>query len=294
MKTKNLIVAATIVGSAFIVQQASAAFTLMDNLTTEATGNLTGDNAALNGGSGTWTGLGTAGAVIISNSVTTGKAAITAPGGLDGGDYLALPTAIAVGNTATVFFQFDLGSSIAADNVSWSVENIGTATDAQGGSAVDVADINANAPNRTGLTGRNGGTGFQQLFGTSGADNGINFVPVANTMYSAWFVVNNSSQTYSIYLAGGSLGSTAVLMDFNSAGGASSVGLRNASAATISDFVFGEGGTGDTTTQGLYDVYEDASGLDTVNPVPSPEPTTLALMGLGGAALMLVRRNRKA
>jgi hypothetical protein len=292
MKTKNLFVAGLFFASAFMARQSSAQFELMDNLTTQPAGNLAGLTAA---DGGTWTGLGTAGTVTIGPSVTTGNAAVTSAA--DGADYLPLYAPIGVGNTATVFFQFDMGSSITANNVNWSVENIGTATDAGGTSANDVTELNANAPNRSGITIRNNGSFVQMYSG------GVNFVPAVNTEYEAWMVVNNSAQTYQVYLAGGSLGAfgSPTPMNLGSATGSTTGTMRNAqtggSAIAINDFIFGTGGTGDTTTQGLYDVYEDPNGLDLTDPTAVsavPEPGTLSLLGLGGSALLLQLRRIRA
>jgi len=74
--------------------------------------------------------------------------------------------------------------------------------------------------------------------------------------------------------------------------------LRNASdGTTISDFVFGPGGTftGPGGGEALYNVYEDGSGADLLNPTAIPEPGTMSLLGLGGSALLMkLRRNRKS
>ncbi len=305
MKTKNLIVAAICLGSAFIVQQASAAFTLIDNLTTgHSAGTLAGQ--AVNGtagGTGGWVGMGAAGGVNIGTAASGGQGAISdTTGTIDGADYVVLPTPIVGGTTATIFFQFDASSSILNnDNMNFTVENVTTATPDSGGSATGASDVtyyNANQTgenqgNRLGFQMRNGGA-FTPIYSAASTV----FNPAASTLYSAWMVINNpsaSAPSWTLYMSGGSLGSTAVEMGLNSGYTTFSGAMRTPSnGTTINDFVFGPGGTFTAPGGGeaLLDLYEDGSGSDTVNPVaPAPEPGTLTLLGFSG--LLLVQRLRR-
>jgi hypothetical protein len=303
MKTKNLIVAAICLGSAFIAQQASAQWTLIDDLTTGHTAGNLGGQAAADGGN--WVGIGTAGGVTIGNtpgsgSLTQGAISDTT-GTINGADYILLPTAITAGNTDTVFFQFDEGASVTANNnQNWTVETIDSATTLSGGNAnvTNATYFNNNETTRSGAIYNN--SGFSQLF-----DGASQFNLAASTEYDMWMVITDPSAsvaTYNIWMSGGTLGSTPVEMGIGASGlvPANLIGKDRASTAVngqvIRDFVFGPGGTftGPGGGEALYTVWEGTGNEGGVTPVAAPEPGTMALMGLGGAALLLVRRNRKA
>ncbi len=299
MKTKILSITAIIIGSALMLQPASAqvTWTLMDDLTTgHNPGDLAGQGAA---DGGNWVGMGGAGAVNIGTAAGTGgQAAVAAAGGtIDGADYLALPTLIVGGTTATVYFQFDIGSSATANNnINWAVENVTSATVDSSGAASGASDttyLNANHPTRD-LSARNGGS-FVTMFNSVTT---TAFVPVANTVYSAWMVINNpsaSAPSYNIYMAGGALGSTAVEMGLGNATAFNGAMRNPSNGTTISNFVYGLGGTftsSGNTGQALYDVWE-ANGIDTTSPTPAPEPSTFGLVGFSGGLLMLANRLRR-
>src|SRR6266404_2562476 len=71
MKTNICLILALVLWLVLPVHQASAAFTLIDNLKNHSAVNLAGQTA--NGPSGgVWQGLGTAGSIVIGPSVATG------------------------------------------------------------------------------------------------------------------------------------------------------------------------------------------------------------------------------
>ncbi len=115
---------------------------------------------------------------------------------------------------------------------------------------------------------RNAGN-FQNLFNGASA-----FIPVASTIYSCWMVINNPNgvaPSYNIYMAGGAIGTTPVEMGIGNATTFSGAMRTPVNGSTISDFVFGPGGTFAAPGGGeaLYDVWE-ASGVETDNPGGAP------------------------
>jgi hypothetical protein len=307
MKTKNLIVAAICLGSAFIVQQASAqAYTAIDTLGNHTSGQNLAGQVATDGATWQNAGAGSASAVTIGTAASGGLGAISDPTGLlTGSAYIALPTAIAIGSIDTVYFTFDAGANPTDNNnMNWSVENLTTATSDSTGSvagASEVTEMNVNESSRN-ITMRNGNA-FQNIL--VGATSTV-WTPQASTVYNIWMVINNASAgstpTYNIWMSGGTgagqPGATAVEMGINTA--ASYTGTDRNTAVTdgsaISDFIFGPGGTftaNGGSGESLLTLGE-FTGNQGGTLVPTPEPGTMALMGLGGAALLLVRRNRKA
>jgi hypothetical protein len=299
MKTIPLFVAA-LLGLAFTAHRASAEFVLIDDLTTGHTfgGDLVGQTANGPGG-GTWQGLGGAGTVTIGTSASTGGAAAIASA-LDGAAYITLPTPIAADSSAaTIFFQFDMGSAQDTNNINWSLENHGTAANGGGANANNVIELNANVPNRAGLTIRNGGN-----FNEMSAD-GVNvFVPESATLYNIWYLVDNSAKTYEIYMAGGILGSTPVHMEIATGAysqtplftGNFTGAFRNPTAATaVTEFVFGPGGSNNNFGPSLVTLSMDSSSLNTAYPsvFVVPEPAPMMLLVLGGGVVAILRGRRR-
>jgi hypothetical protein len=291
MKIRNIAVIALVLGSGLLAQQASAQFQLMDDLTAQPTSTTLGGLTASDGS--TWTSVGTANAVAIatSSSSNTVNCAVL-QNNLDGADWLPLATPIAATSTgATVFFQWDFGNplGLGANNLNWSVENLGTSTDAGGANSGNVCELNANVPNRAGIEIRNGG-GFVPFYPSSGALSGQEFLPENNVRYECWMVINNNAKTFQVYMAGGTLSPLGypILMNLGSASGSPTGALRNTSVAAISDFIFGAGGSGNAGLQGLYNVYEDTNGSDLIDaayPVPPVVTSVTATAGQTSVAV---------
>src|ERR1700728_2299355 len=111
MKTKNLIVAATIVGSAFIVQQASAQFTLFDNFNSDTAGNSLTNAANTSGGLGTgWHAGPDAGAAATVEASGFGSGNYAQENSNQGSNPNMYEAGLGIAGTstaATVFLQFD-------------------------------------------------------------------------------------------------------------------------------------------------------------------------------------------
>ena len=220
LKMRNIAMAVLILGSGFIAQQALAqTWILVDNLITHAPGSL-GGQVANGPDGGSWTSVGMANSVVVTNSSTGVIAAVTggtATGGAAplGADWLQMPQTIGGGSTAaTVFFQFDMGTTPSLDDLNWSLETVGNAKDSSGvsSSTTEVAvEFNSDPGARSGFTVRNGSK-FTAMSPTAGPAGTLAFVPAADTMYSVWAVINQNAQTYNVYMAGGTLGTNPVEM----------------------------------------------------------------------------------
>ncbi|HEX3800067.1 MAG TPA: immunoglobulin domain-containing protein [Verrucomicrobiae bacterium] len=288
MKTKLLRFAVLALGLAGLVQSASAQFIKIDDFVNSTVGNLasqTSDGPS----NGIWHAVGSLSTIIVSNSpslgvgqpgsgtpLTTNSAVATS---VDGAAYVALPVAIASTNTtATFFMQFDMGDNLATNNVNWDLANV---VSGDAGGANQMIELNANAPNRAGLTIRNSGA-----FVEMSAD-GVNvFTPLTNTVYNIWFVINNSAKSFVIYMQdantnGADLPNLTRMQIATASGNTptsfttNAIGFRNTSGAALTQFVFGTGGGGNTS-QYVYSLYEDPNFLDLTNPVTGVAPATLS------------------
>jgi hypothetical protein len=291
MKTKHSCVAVLVFGFALIGQQARARFIKIDDFTSAVLGNLASQTS--DGPSNSiWHAVTSTSTIIITNSPTPGagqpgsgtplspNALVATTTGNDGAAYISLPVSIPTTSTvATVFMQFDMGPNQTANNINWDVAN---APGSDGGGGGNMVELNANVPNRAGLTIRNGGN-----FNEMSADGHTVFAPLNSTIYNIWFVINNSAKNFVIYMQDASPNGTDLpnLTRMQVSTGAytatpssfttNAIAFRNQTALSLAVFVFGLGGGGDTA-QFLYDVYEDPNFMDLTNPVTGAAPVLLS------------------
>ncbi len=131
-----------------------------------------------------------------------------------------------------------------------------------------------------GLTIRNGG-GFVEM-----SADGVNvFTPLNNTVYNIWFVINNSAKNFVIYMQDANTNGTDLpnltrMLIATATGNTptafttNAIAFRNTSGAAMTQFVFGTGGTGNTS-QYVYSLFEDPNSLDLTNPITGVAPATL-------------------
>ncbi len=195
---------------------------------------------------------------------------------------LTMPTAqhIAIGDTGTLFFRIRLDGQIDGETrdvrIGLNDQNPTTVTTTgahetyiQVNNAVDLVAFD-------GPTGVNG-NGTQTL-GT----------PTPDEWYNVWMVADAAALTYDIYLEGpGFTGVEQVANGF---------GFRNANnvndppqaledALGTINLRPASGGPNGTSSVWFDDFYIDNSAANLTNPIP--EPTSLALLGLGGTLLLL-------
>ena len=104
------------------------------------------------------------------------------------------------------------------------------------------------------------------------------------TWYNFWAVANNTADTFDLYRSTGTDGqgdASFITIDTGVAFGGSGTGA-------LDHFFFA--GDGGLATAMIDDIYVDNSGVNLANPTIIPEPSSAALLGLGGLALILRRR----
>jgi Concanavalin A-like lectin/glucanases superfamily/Immunoglobulin domain len=299
MKTRINCIYALLMGLAIFCPQAKAQFIRIDDFANATNGNL---NLQVSDGpsNAVWHAVSSASVVTISQSTTPGvglpgsgtplntNAATTTDVG-DGAAYIALPMPIPTNSTvATFFMQFDMGPSQSQNNVNW---DFAPSVGSDGGGGLNDIELNANVSGpgagRLGVTIRNGGA-----FVEMSADGQNVFVPTNSTVYNIWFVVDNAAKNFVIYMQDANPNGTDLpnltRMTIGNAGAngtgtsqtaflTNAIAFRNNAAAPISYFVFGTGGgSGFTTTQYVYSVYEDANFMDLTNPVTGAPPVLLS------------------
>jgi hypothetical protein len=113
-----------------------------------------------------------------------------------------------------------------------------------------------------------------------------------DTWYNIWQVINNSTNTYSVYgEVDGSMTGPTLLMN----GPQSSFAFRNGGSNDLLNFYVR---SGDSNSQFYVDdVYLDTAGLNLSNPTVAapavPEPTTVGMLLLGLGGLSLRRRRSR-
>jgi hypothetical protein len=141
----------------------------------------------------------------------------------------------------------------------------------QGGTNASAADVNgidlqfillddlALAPNKFRLVSRLTGSSNVTL------DNSLD----VGTWYSMWVVIDQTTDTYDVYLRGGAYAVQTLIR--------SDVGFRNATSTTLNGFA-GQGtyNATYTVTSDLDDIHLDPSGVNLTDPVSPPPPTPKA------------------
>jgi hypothetical protein len=246
------------------------AFTLVENFDSLAPGALNGQNgwtagtlwsvaAAPTGGSGN------AAAGLFSTTTTAGAYKfLGAP----------IPNASA---SATLFFRIRRDGAV---NTSSGL------SDDPAGALFGAFEAQLNSQSQDNFNARDAG-----VFDSLGAGSFANM-----TWYNVWMVVNNSADTYQLWIDPGSFGSPGSALshvaDPNGVAGDFDFSFRNGAAANpLNGVLFAIGS--DANSNGTFyvdDIYVDTAGQNLVNPVP--EPSALVLLGGGAAALGLRRRCR--
>ena len=297
---KNIYGAILVIAMLIIGQQAKPQFILIDNFSNAVQGNLVGQTS--DGPSNlVWSATKSASSVIITNSSTPGvgvsgsgtpltpnAAMVTSS---DGADNIKLPVAISTTSTqATIFLQFDMGPSQTANDVNWDLANSTGGASGDGGGAQNQIELNANAPGRAGITINDGVNGTTtKNFVELSADGVHVFTPLNSTVYDVWYVIDNASNSFLIYMqdaspAGADLPGLTRMWVATASGNTPTTFTTNAvvyrAASTVqpmSLFNFGPGGGDNVPTgQFVYSLYEDPNFADLTNPVTGVAPATLS------------------
>jgi hypothetical protein len=271
--------------AALLPVSASAAFTLFDNFDPYPVGPLSGQGPAGN----LWTA--TAGATVANSSGSDNVLNLAINAGIP--DYRSLtPSGLTIPNAstaATVYWNFTLsavgGGAGSPNNWNFVITDDPAPPDTAGSSEVQFNyDSTASA---AGLF-RARNAGAFKLLSTNGSTTG-DILPQANTQYNVWFEINNSTDTYQIFMQSDAIPAlltpTQVFADDGTGG---NFGFRNGAAANALVTVdIGSASPGSVVQ--MDDIYVDNAGFNTVNP-SVPEPGAFGLVALGAAGLVSRRR----
>lgn len=277
-----LLVAAT----ALLPVSASAAPILFDNFNSYPTGPLNGQGpvgnvwTALAGATVADSGGGDHVANLVSGTSTIPNYRSLTPAGLD------IPNSSAA---ATVYWNFTISAAGAGSGNNW---NFVITDDAAPTNTGDTSEVQFNYDSTASPAGlfraRQGGVGFKFLSTTGGAAGDV--LPVANSQYNVWFLINNSTDIYQVYMQSDSTPALAMptqLLANDGSGG--DFTFRNGAAANALTTV-NIGSNSPTSVVRMDDIYVDTEAFNLTNPVP--EPSALGLVALGVAGLVARRRLR--
>jgi hypothetical protein len=283
---------AAIAGLLSMAPPARAAFTLFDNFDSYNTGPLSGQ--------GGWVTSGTAGAQTnVVQGVLTDKEAQVYGNSIP--NYKALGGSLIpnASTAATVFFNFKMAAATTGNNFNFVLTDVAAPPDTAGSSEVQF-NFDATAIPTGGTTTFRIRNGANFEFATTGGTTASEVVPIAGDEYRVWFVVNNSTDTYQVYMqsddpATGLSGAPHQITTITGGGatGSTTFGFRNGAAAN--DLItanFGNGAAAIANAVNFDDIYVDTAGVNVTNPVP--EPMSLGLVAMVGGAALLRRRRTKA
>jgi hypothetical protein len=254
-----------------------AAFVLFENFDALVDGALSGQ--------GGWTGnsvatvVNTGGGDKVANLATGGGGNLSNFRPLGG---LAIPNTNAA---ATVYWNFTISAAGSANNWNFIITDVLTPADTAAASEVQF-NFDGGQP---AVRARSGGA-FLNL----SLDGTVNthFLPLVGVQYNGWFEINNTTDTYSLYLQSDGdplVGSRTQMLAANGTGGLFT--FRNSGGGIqANDLItsnFGSGSSGSVVR--FDDIYVDTAGFNAANPVPEPAAGGIGLM----AGLVLLSRRRR-
>jgi hypothetical protein len=282
---KAKVLLAALVGVA-MAGRAQAAFQLFENYDALTAGQpLTGQGgwtSTANAAASTTVKVGLSGNIAsAANTSDSGSSANYKPlGGLS----------ILDATTGTAFFQY-IKSGGTALNGSVTLTDV----NAPANTSTDNAVMLNSDPTQAGgvFRARNAG-GFLNL--STGGTAATDLVPLPDTTYNVWFVVDNAANNYKVYIQSDKdprvATQTQMLADTGAGGvfGFRTESITRGANLDMDTLNFGIGGSGSTASLQVDNVFMDPSGVNLTN--PAPEPATVGLLALAGGAALMRRRRR--
>ena len=192
---------------------------------------------------------------------------------------------------STVYWNFTISVGGVGNNWNFIMTDVTTPPDTAGSSEVQFNfDGGTVATPNPAVRARSGGA---FLFLSTGGSAATDFLPTPGVLYNAWFEIDNTTDTYRVYLqSDGDIRvalRTQMLAD-NGTGGTFT--FRNSGVtAQPNDLIttnFGSAGTGSVVQ--FDDIYVDTAGFNSGNPSLIPEPAAAGILLAAGALVSLRRR----
>jgi hypothetical protein len=286
----GLIPSAVLAASVVLVggSAANASFVLIDNFGSYAAGS------ALNGQGGWTAQTGTPPTSVVQ--VSGSNNAVQPIFNATAANYKNLgASSIPNSSTAaTVFWQFSTPSnattgattnSTGSDPNNW---NFIITDNAAPPDTAGSSDVQFNWDSSSGTARIRNGAAFQSI----SLNGSTAFVPMANTFYNMWYVINNNANTYKVYIQSNSDPSVSSQTQLETTTGVSTFAFRNTITDSLQTVNLGTSNTVTAFAPEFTNIYADTSGQDLANPVPTPEPASLGVFSLGAFGLLARRRRR--